>query len=162
MARAGESLEVTRDEGATKGRYVVRLDGSEGEMTYSRAGERLIIIGHTGVPDALRGKGVGEALVRRGVEDARAEGRLILPLCPGPDRAAPGMAGRAQALTAKAHAETKRDGVRDSGPPNEPPSRNAGRSMRVRPARLRGPVTAPASRLQPRPSRDPLPVLKDR
>lgn len=80
--QAGESLDITRDEGPTKGRYVVRLEGREAEMTYSRAGDRLLIIDHTSVPDALRGKRLGEALVRRGVEDARAEGRLILPLCP--------------------------------------------------------------------------------
>jgi uncharacterized protein len=79
---AGESFTIERHEGPTKGRYFVRLDGSEGEMTYSRAGERLLIIDHTGIPDALRGRGLGEALVRRGVEDARAEGRLVLPLCP--------------------------------------------------------------------------------
>lgn len=51
-------------------------------MTYSRAGVGLIIIDHTEVPEALRGRPVGEARVRRSVEDARAEGRLILPLCP--------------------------------------------------------------------------------
>jgi uncharacterized protein len=73
---------VEREEGPSKGRYVVRLDGHEAEMTYSRAGERIIIIDHTAVPDALRGRGVGEALVRRGVEDARADGRAIIPLCP--------------------------------------------------------------------------------
>ncbi len=82
MKPAKETFAIVRDEGPTKGRYVLRLNGWEGEMTYSRAGERLLIIDHTGVPDALRGRGVGEALVRRGVEDARAEGRLILPLCP--------------------------------------------------------------------------------
>ena len=51
-------------------------------MTYSRAGERLLIIDHTGVPDALRGKGIGERLVKQAVEDARAGGYAILPLCP--------------------------------------------------------------------------------
>jgi predicted GNAT family acetyltransferase len=76
------SVEIRRDEGPTKGRYVVRVEGWEAEMTYSRAGDRLLIIDHTSVPDALRGKRLGEALVRRGVEDARAEGRLIIPLCP--------------------------------------------------------------------------------
>ena len=75
-------LDIRREEGETKGRYVVRVDGHEAEMTYSRAGAKLIIIDHTGVPDALRGRGVGAALVRRGVEDARAEGRKIVPLCP--------------------------------------------------------------------------------
>lgn len=51
-------------------------------MTYSRAGESLIIIDHTGVPDELSGKGLGAMLVQRGVEDARREGRKIVPLCP--------------------------------------------------------------------------------
>jgi predicted GNAT family acetyltransferase len=77
-----QSLTITRDEHSSKGRYVVRVDGAEAEMTYSRAGERIIIIDHTGVPEALRGRHVGEALVQRGVEDARMEGRKIIPLCP--------------------------------------------------------------------------------
>lgn len=36
----------------------------------------------TEVPDALRGRGVGQALVLRAVEDARREGFRIIPLCP--------------------------------------------------------------------------------
>ena len=51
-------------------------------MTYSRASPTFIIIDHTAVPDALRGRGVGAVLVRRAVEDARREGFKILPLCP--------------------------------------------------------------------------------
>ena len=73
---------ILREEGKSKGRYHLTLDGHTAEMTYSRVGESRIIIDHTGVPDALRGRGVGEALVRRGVADARAEGRKIIPLCP--------------------------------------------------------------------------------
>jgi predicted GNAT family acetyltransferase len=34
------------------------------------------------VPDALRGRGVGQALVERAVLDARREGFRIIPLCP--------------------------------------------------------------------------------
>ncbi len=77
-----DDIEITREETDTKGRYAAVVDGHEAEMTYSRAGKTTIIIDHTGVPDALRGRGVGQALVRRGVEDARAEGRKIVPLCP--------------------------------------------------------------------------------
>jgi predicted GNAT family acetyltransferase len=77
-----ENLKIDRQEGDAKGRYSVKLDGVEAEMTYSRAGASLIIIDHTEVPEALRGRSVGQALVRRAVEDARAEGRLIMPLCP--------------------------------------------------------------------------------
>ena len=75
-------FKITRNETDSKGRYVTVVDGHEAEMTYSRAGASTIIIDHTGVPDALRGRGVGQALVRRGVEDARVEGRKIVPLCP--------------------------------------------------------------------------------
>lgn len=75
-------FEITREEGDSKGRYFAVVDSHEAEMTYSRMGESTIIIDHTGVPDALRGRGVGQALVKRGVEDARAEGRKVVPLCP--------------------------------------------------------------------------------
>jgi uncharacterized protein len=77
-----DPLPIEREEGETKGRYVVRLDGSEAEMTYSRAGAKIIIIDHTEVPEGLRGRGIGEALVARGVEDARREGKKVVPLCP--------------------------------------------------------------------------------
>ncbi|PZO73613.1 MAG: N-acetyltransferase [Mesorhizobium amorphae] len=73
---------VEREDGPAKGRYWMEIDGFEAEMTYSRAGEGLIIIDHTEVPQALRGRKVGERLVRQAVEDARREGIGIIPLCP--------------------------------------------------------------------------------
>ena len=79
---APDDLPIEREEGETKGRYIVRLGGAEAEMTYSRLGGKTIIIDHTGVPDAMRGRNVGQALVERAVMDARAEGRQIIPLCP--------------------------------------------------------------------------------
>ena len=51
-------------------------------MTFSRAGETLLIIDHTSVPDAYRGQNLGVALVARAVEDARRKGLKIMPLCP--------------------------------------------------------------------------------
>ena len=77
-----EAFDIRREEGESKGRYVLRLDGHEAVMTYSRLGAASIIIDHTEVPEALKGRGAGRALVQRGVEDARAEGRKIVPLCP--------------------------------------------------------------------------------
>ena len=70
------------EEGPSKGRYVFELDGHTAFLTFSKAGERLIIIDHTEVPSAFRGQGVGVALVARAVEDARASGKKITPLCP--------------------------------------------------------------------------------
>ncbi len=74
--------EVGHEEQETRGRYVWRApEGQEAELTYSRAGEHLIIIDHTSVPRALGGKGIGQVLVERAVADARAAGKSILPLC---------------------------------------------------------------------------------
>lgn len=75
-------IQITREDGPTGGRYVAVIDGHEAEMTYSRAGATRIIIDHTGVPEALKGRGVGKRLVAAAVEDARAEGFKIIPLCP--------------------------------------------------------------------------------
>ena len=75
--------DVRREERGTQGgRWTVTVDGYESEMTYSRASPTLIIIDHTSVHDALRGRGVGVVLVQRAVEDARGEGFKIIPLCP--------------------------------------------------------------------------------
>jgi predicted GNAT family acetyltransferase len=76
------SEDVLREVEGSRGRYVVRRDGHGAELTYSVASPRLIIADHTGVPDAFRGQGVGNALVERLVADARAEGVRIVPLCP--------------------------------------------------------------------------------
>jgi uncharacterized protein len=75
---------VTREMRAdgTKGRYVIRKDGAEAELTYSVVSPSLIIADHTGVPDAFRGTGAGLAMVERMVADARAEGFKVMPLCP--------------------------------------------------------------------------------
>ncbi|WP_299655131.1 GNAT family N-acetyltransferase [uncultured Tateyamaria sp.] len=75
-------FEITREDGETKGRYVLIHDGAEAELTYSILSPQTRIADHTGVPDAMRGTGAGQALVKRLVEDARAEGWKIVPLCP--------------------------------------------------------------------------------
>jgi predicted GNAT family acetyltransferase len=76
-------LKIVLEDNGSKGRYLVKApDGSEAEMTFSKVGEKQIIIDHTGVPDVFRGRGVGAKLVARAVEDARAAGKTIIPLCP--------------------------------------------------------------------------------
>lgn len=79
---AAASGQVAREDAGSKGRYVMVVDGVEAEMTYSRVSDSLIIIDHTEVPAALRGRKVGEQLVLQAVEDARRGGVSIIPLCP--------------------------------------------------------------------------------
>ena len=77
-------IEITREDTDTKGRYVYRPEGGgeEAELTFSKVSDTRIIVDHTGVPDSMRGQGVGQALSLRAVEDARAKGVTIIPLCP--------------------------------------------------------------------------------
>ncbi|SFH45402.1 GCN5-related N-acetyl-transferase [Palleronia marisminoris] len=64
-------VKVEREDGASKGRYHLVIDGHEAEMTYSRAGAGMIIIDHTEVSAALRGRKIRERLVRQATDDAR-------------------------------------------------------------------------------------------
>lgn len=76
------SFLIEHEAGDTKGRYRVELNGLKADMTYSRAGDSVIIIDSTEVPDAMRGQKVGVALVYQAVRDARSSGKKIMPLCP--------------------------------------------------------------------------------
>ncbi len=73
---------ITREVSGHKGRYVIRANGEEAELTYSITTPTLVIADHTFVPDSFRGTGAGVALVTRLIADARAEGFKIMPLCP--------------------------------------------------------------------------------
>ena len=78
-----ESLAIEFEDRGSKGRYFLRSPaGDEAEMTFTTISDHQIIIDHTEVPDAFRGQGAGLRLVTRAVEDARAAGKKIIPLCP--------------------------------------------------------------------------------
>lgn len=62
-------------------RFVVEADGEEAELVYRLNGRRLVLV-HTGVPDAIGGRGIGGELVRAAVERARSEDLTIVPVCP--------------------------------------------------------------------------------
>lgn len=80
---SGDPSEIQFEKNGSKGRYFLRgPGGEEAEMTFTTIGEHQIIIDHTEVPDAFRGQGAGLKLVTRAVEDARAAGKKIIPLCP--------------------------------------------------------------------------------
>ena len=75
-------FEILREVEGSKGRYVIYHDGQEAVLSYSILSPKTVIADHTGVPEELKGTGMGRALVRRIVEDAAAEGFKIVPLCP--------------------------------------------------------------------------------
>lgn len=76
-------MEILHKDNGKKGTFYIELDGAVvAEMTYVWTGEKMIIIDHTEVSEALEGKGVGKQLVHKAVEMAREKQIKILPLCP--------------------------------------------------------------------------------
>jgi predicted GNAT family acetyltransferase len=63
-------------------RYEVYRDGSVvGFVTYNR-GPGRISLRHTEVDDAFEGHGLGSHLIAYALDDARASGREVVPICP--------------------------------------------------------------------------------
>ena len=63
-------------------RYEAVIDGKvAGFAEYLTAG-RLTVFTHTEVGSEYEGQGVGGALARFGLDDVRAKGQEVLPLCP--------------------------------------------------------------------------------
>ena len=62
-------------------RFAVVVDGHEAEITYRRRGTTLELV-HTGVPEAIGGRGISGRLVETAVDYAASEGLAVLPSCP--------------------------------------------------------------------------------
>lgn len=67
-------------ENPARHRYEVTKDGATAILTYRKSpGE--IVLAHTIVPPELEGQGIGSALVRTALDDARAQGLRVVPQC---------------------------------------------------------------------------------
>jgi len=76
-------MEINHRKEENKGAFIATENGAKaGEMTYSKAGDTLIIIDHTEVDPTFGGQGVGKKMVLAAVDFARENNIKILPLCP--------------------------------------------------------------------------------
>lgn len=84
MTSQADTVSISYVDEGSKGRYVAEVEGvtDTADLTLSKLSDTTIIVDHTGVPDALRGKGLAGALADRVIADARAKGQMIVPLCP--------------------------------------------------------------------------------
>ena len=75
------AAEIRHDGWAGGGRYVLLVDGAEvGELDHAdEPGRREML--HTGVRPAFEGQGLAAQLVRRALDDARADGVVVVPSC---------------------------------------------------------------------------------
>lgn len=62
-------------------RFIVRYPEGEGELTYTLPEPGVIDLQHTGTDESLRGRGVGEALVRAALAYARGAHLRVVPSC---------------------------------------------------------------------------------
>lgn len=72
------SLQISHNPGSH--RFATEVDGHEAELLYRRDGKRLTI-DHTGVPEAIGGRGIAGELVKAALDYARAEGLRVVPAC---------------------------------------------------------------------------------
>jgi len=76
-------MNIKTEQGETGGAFIYTGDnGNKAKMTFSKAGDSMIIIDHTEVDGELRGQGIGEILVEHMVNFAREKGVKVMPLCP--------------------------------------------------------------------------------
>jgi len=76
-------MKIKRQEHGKNGAFFIEEEGEwVAEMTYVREGARKIVINHTAVSKALKGRGIGKALVDAAVKYARGKNLLIKPVCP--------------------------------------------------------------------------------
>jgi len=61
-------------------RFESEMDGSFAVLEYSMQGDK-VSFDHTFVPPVFRGKGMGAALVRTALTEARARGWKVIPRC---------------------------------------------------------------------------------
>ena len=71
--------EVRNNEAAH--RYELEVDGKLAVAEYRLRPGRISFT-HTEVPDALEGRGIGTRLVKAALDDARAKGLKVVPICP--------------------------------------------------------------------------------
>jgi uncharacterized protein len=63
------------------GRLVLVRNGLESELVYQCRNRQLILV-HTGVPEGLRGNGLGSGLIEAAVGWAERDGLVVVPWCP--------------------------------------------------------------------------------
>ncbi|MET0241660.1 MAG: GNAT family N-acetyltransferase [Sphingobium sp.] len=69
---------VRNDEAAS--RYELHVEGGTAIAAYDRR-DGAIVFTHTEVPAALEGQGIASRLIKGALDDVRAQGLKVVPLC---------------------------------------------------------------------------------
>lgn len=75
-------MAIRVEDNAERDRYEAFVDDQRAGYTSYRRRPDLIALDHTDVNERFEGEGVGSSLVVRALDDAREQGRAVLPFCP--------------------------------------------------------------------------------
>lgn len=73
-------MDVTHD--SAHSRFVAQVDGHMGELQYEQLADGVLDLVHTEVPEALKGRGVGNALAAAAFQYARSNDMRVILTCP--------------------------------------------------------------------------------
>lgn len=74
-----DTLQVANNEAAHQ--YETHVEGQLARLVYRRTPDRITFT-HTEVPRTIERRGTGSGLVRFALDDARAQGLQVVPVCP--------------------------------------------------------------------------------
>ncbi len=72
-------VRITRSDDGLK--YLLTVDGAEAGLIASGLKDGKVVLYHTEVDPAFEGEGLGSALVKGALDDIRARGLEVVPLC---------------------------------------------------------------------------------
>ena len=75
-------MELEVADNPAEARYEIHADGELAGFTTYRERPKGLAFNHTEVFDQFEGKGIGSALMQQTLDDVRARGLEVLPICP--------------------------------------------------------------------------------
>jgi uncharacterized protein len=79
--RVGDFPDLRVRDNREESRFELEVDGQVAFLRYQRRDDALALV-HTEVPEALRGRKLGDLLAKAGIQAARSEGWRLVVVCP--------------------------------------------------------------------------------
>lgn len=74
-------MEQTPQKNELMQRFELAIDGKVALLAYEQRGENLLVFTHTFVPEELRGRNLAALLTKAALDDARRQGKKVVPQC---------------------------------------------------------------------------------
>lgn len=74
-------MELTPKKNELRQRFELAIDGKVALLTYEKRGQDLLVFTHTFVPEELRGQNLAALLTKAALDDARRQGKKVVPQC---------------------------------------------------------------------------------